>query len=125
MSWAVHKNKEFFVGQRSLEILEKKRSRKMHGFVIKTHETPWQLKECHLVIHKGEIAGRVTSVGASPALGHLIGLAYVDDLVLEHGNKIEIRADDGVMVSAEIVPTPFYDPEGARQKTQDQAGAGT
>jgi sarcosine oxidase subunit alpha len=125
MSWAVHKKKEFFVGQRSLVILEKKRSRKMHGFVIKTLETPRQPKECHLVIHKGEIVGRVTSVGASPALGHLIGLAYVDDLVLEHGNKIEIRVDDGAMVSAEIVSTPFYDPEGARQKTQDQVGTGT
>jgi sarcosine oxidase subunit alpha len=124
MPWAVHKKKEFFVGQRSLKILEKKRSRKMHGFMIETLDAPRQPKECHLIIHNGEIAGRVTSVGVSPALGRIIGLAYVDDLVLEHSSQIEIRVDDGTMVSAEIVPTPFYDPEGARQKPQDEAGDG-
>jgi sarcosine oxidase subunit alpha len=31
------------------------------------------------------------------------------------GQRFEIRVD-GVMVSAEVVPTPFYDPDNARQE---------
>jgi sarcosine oxidase, subunit alpha len=121
MPWAVHRKKDFFVGQRSLEILEKKRSRRMHGFVIKASDSAQRPKECHLVIHKGEIAGRVTSVSMSPTLGHVIGLAYVDDGALEHSSQIDIRVDGGALVSAEITPTPFYDPDGARQSGQEAA----
>ena len=34
-------------------------------------------KECHLVIRDGAIAGRVTSAVRSPALGQVVGLAYL------------------------------------------------
>jgi glycine cleavage system aminomethyltransferase T len=58
----------------------------------------------------GRIVGRVTSADRSPALQRSIGLAW-------------IRADDGELATgrfsvgdatASVVPTPFYDPEGAR-----------
>jgi sarcosine oxidase subunit alpha len=124
MSWAVHGSKDFFVGQRSLEVLEKKRNRRMHGFAVKAVRAGRQLKESHLVIHEGEIAGRVTSVSMSPVLGHVIGLAYIDDQALKGGSEFGIRVDDGTMLSADVVPTPFYDPDGARQNVSDSAGDG-
>jgi sarcosine oxidase subunit alpha len=58
----------------------------------------------------GAVVGRITSCARSSALGHPIGLGW-------------IRARDGVFAAtltsngatATVVPTPFYDPEGARQ----------
>jgi sarcosine oxidase subunit alpha len=34
----------------------------------------------------------------------------------ETGHRFEIRVDGGTMVSAEVVPTPFYDPDNERQE---------
>jgi sarcosine oxidase subunit alpha len=34
----------------------------------------------------------------------------------EIGQEFEIRVDGGFMVGAHVVPTPFYDPENARQE---------
>ena len=75
-------------------------------------------KECHLIIDQGDMAGRVTSVARSEALGKVIGLAYVAPALANIGGKISIRIDGGVMVKAMIVKPPFYDPQGARQKTE-------
>jgi sarcosine oxidase subunit alpha len=73
-------------------------------------------KECHLVIDNGEIAGRVTSVAWSPSLARHIGLAYVQPERAQAGSRFSIRLTDGSMVTAEVVKTPFYDPENVRQK---------
>ena len=56
------------------------------------------------------ILGRVTSAGRSPALERSIGLAWIrtDD---GEPPADALRAGDA---SARLVPTPFYDPRGAR-----------
>ena len=116
MNWAVKMDKFFFVGQRSLSILSKKPlTRTLVGFSLpESHAGPIP-KECHLVIDSGEIAGRVTSVTFSPALGRVIGLAYVKPEQSKVGSSIEIRVDRGEMIRATVVRTPFYDPENLRQ----------
>jgi sarcosine oxidase subunit alpha len=116
MNWAVKMDKPFFVGQRSLSILSKKPlTRTLVGFSLpESHAGPIP-KECHLVIDSGEIAGRVTSVTFSPALGRVIGLAYVKPEQSKVGRSIEIRVDRGEMIRASVVRTPFYDPENLRQ----------
>jgi len=74
--WAVSMKKPFFVGQRSLKILESRGPRqKLAGIeVLDATRAP---KECHLVIDRGAIAGRVTSVARSRTLGKTIGLAML------------------------------------------------
>ncbi|MEW5979798.1 MAG: glycine cleavage T C-terminal barrel domain-containing protein [Acidobacteriota bacterium] len=116
MKWAVKMDKAFFVGQRSLTILARRPLRRtLVGFSLPaTHPGPIP-KECHLVIHRGEIAGRVTSVAFSPTLEQVIGLAYVPPERSQTGSTFDIRVERGDMVRATVVPTPFYDPENLRQ----------
>ncbi|MDX2306969.1 MAG: 2Fe-2S iron-sulfur cluster-binding protein [Hyphomicrobium sp.] len=116
LAWAIGRKKPFFVGKRSIELLEKKGiTRRLVGFEISDTTSP-QPKECHLVIRDGAIAGRVTSVIRSPSLGKVVGLAYLPIDMTENGNIFHIRADFGAMVEARVVSTPFYDPENARQE---------
>jgi sarcosine oxidase subunit alpha len=118
--WAVSMQKPFFVGQRSLKILAQRGPRqKLVGFEI---PDPARLpRESQLVIREGNIAGRVTSVVRSRTLGKSIGLAMVAPDLAQVGSEIKIRADQGEMLAARIVPTPFYDPQNLRQRAE--AGA--
>ncbi|HEX4147505.1 MAG TPA: glycine cleavage T C-terminal barrel domain-containing protein, partial [Pirellulales bacterium] len=72
-------------------------------------------KECHLIVSDGQIRGRVTSIAHSPTLGRVIGLAFVPPDWAKPGTRFEIRIDDGSLVPATVVPTPFYDPKNLRQ----------
>jgi sarcosine oxidase subunit alpha len=121
-AWAVNMQKPYFVGQRSLRILEKRGPRQvLVGFEM---ADPTRMpKECHLVIENGAIAGRVTSVAHSPSLGKTIGLAMVAPQ-LARDAQLSIRGDAGVLLKARIVPTPFYDPAQTRQR-RDMAERGT
>jgi glycine cleavage system aminomethyltransferase T len=65
------------------------------------------IRESNLLIHLGGIAGRVTSVAQSAALGRTIGLAMVAPNLAPPGTPIVIRASDGRLVSARVVRTPF------------------
>jgi sarcosine oxidase subunit alpha len=115
MDWALAKKKPFYVGKRSIEMQAAKgTTRKLVGFAVTDGSGPAP-KECHLVIRSGQIVGRITSVVKSPTLGKVVGLAYLPVDMTETGQRFEIRVD-GVMVSAEVVPTPFYDPDNARQE---------
>ena len=67
-------------------------------------------------IRDGNIAGRVTSIVWSDALQRHIGLAFVEPDLAADATPFFIRADGGAMVQARVVPTPFYDPAGERQK---------
>ena len=117
MDWAVKTDKPYFIGQRSLKIMgEKKATSRLVGFALDSDDEGAAPKECHLVIRDGEIAGRVTSIAFSPALGRHVGLAFVAADMAVEGSRFFIRADAGRMVQARIVPTPFYDPAGALQK---------
>lgn len=123
MEWAVKMDKPFFVGQRSLRIISKKKPKsKLTGFVIDAPEDASVPKECHLIIRDGEMAGRVTSIAWSPVLGRHIGLAFATPEVIAAGTFF-VRADGGKMVQARVVPTPFYDPAGERQKSGSDTNA--
>jgi sarcosine oxidase subunit alpha len=73
-------------------------------------------KENHLIIAAGEIAGRVTSIARSPTLDRAIGLALLTPDLAQGTGEISIRGDDGEMIAAKIVKTPFYDAQNLRQK---------
>ncbi len=61
-------------------------------------------------LYLGErVLGRVTSVMESPTLGKAIGLGWLRALDGEF--PVALRAGE---TPARVVPTPFYDPEGAR-----------
>lgn len=115
MSWAIAARKPFFVGNRSIrDLAARPQKRALVGFEIRCSAAPVP-KECHLVLSDERMVGRVTSSAWSPALQRTIGLAYVPADQTAPGTSIEIRTDGGVMVSATIVPTPFYDPDNKRQ----------
>jgi sarcosine oxidase subunit alpha len=116
MEWALAKKKPFYIGKRAVDIqIAKGIGRRLVGFALADIAAPCP-KECHLVIRGGAIAGRVTSAVRSPSLGKVVGLAYVPDDLSAAGSRFEIRVDGGRMVSAEVVPTPFYDPDNKRQE---------
>ncbi len=114
----VKMDKPFFVGQRSLQIVGKRPpTRRLVGFTLAADGRGPVPQECHLVIEAGEIAGRVTSIAHSPTLGRTIGLAFLSPQRAVPGTRFYIRAGHGVLVPAEVVPTPFYDPDHARQRS--------
>ncbi|HEV3345013.1 MAG TPA: glycine cleavage T C-terminal barrel domain-containing protein, partial [Pirellulales bacterium] len=116
MAWAVKDDKPFFIGGRSLRIVARKPlKRRLVGFTLPRDHTGPLPSECHLVIDKGEIAGRVTSIVRSPTLGQAIGLAYVRPSQAQPGAKFTIRGDGGKLVEATVVELPFYDRANARQ----------
>jgi sarcosine oxidase subunit alpha len=111
--WALRMSKPFFIGQRSLQILQRRPQRQqLVGFTLPAGAT--RPKECHLVIEAGRIAGRVTSIQQSPTLGHAIGLAFVEPAIAQRGT-FRIRVERGEEVSATVESLPFYDARGERQ----------
>jgi sarcosine oxidase subunit alpha len=110
LGWAVRMGKPFFVGQRSLRIHVRRGPRqKLVGFELKSTdatELP-PVSEANLLIHNGNIAGRVTSIAHSPTLGRTIGLAMALPQLSEPGSNLVIRASDGRQVGARVVRTPF------------------
>ena len=116
LEWTLRMDKPFFVGQRSLRIIEKHtRKHKLAGFVLDQRFSGEPPKECHLVIRNGDMAGRVTSIAFSESLGCYVGLAFVAPEMAQEGARFTIRADAGHMVEAQVVKTPFYDPAAERQ----------
>ncbi len=121
MSWALRMDKPFFVGQRTLTAQKSLPVRQLLvGFEL-IGAGAAAVAECHLIIHAGAIAGRVTSVSFSPTLGKTIGLAMLRPDLANSSATFSIRVTDGRMVEARIVPTPFYDADNARQKLAQAA----
>ncbi|AXQ48638.1 2Fe-2S iron-sulfur cluster-binding protein [Pseudomonas vlassakiae] len=115
MQWAIGRKKPFFVGKRSIEILEAQPlKRKLVGFTL-PKGSPQPL-EGHLVLDGPDISGNVTSCEYSQTLGQIIGLAYAGAHQAMPGMHIPIRVEGGVMVNAKVVPLPFYDPDNLRQE---------
>ena len=115
LDWAISRNKPFFVGGRSLQILQRQEQRRrLAGFVLPRDSL--RPEEGHLVLSDDRVTGNVTSCEYSPALDAIIGLAYVavDDAL--PGAAITIRADGGALVRATVVALPFYDPDNQRQE---------
>ncbi len=113
--WAVAMKKPFFVGQRSLRILQARGPRQKLVGIELAAAAPLP-KECHLIIEQGAIAGRITSVTHSHALNKTIGLAMLSPDLAVVGRDIQIRVDDGSLLPARVVAAPFYDPKNLRQK---------
>lgn len=120
MGWAVSRTKPFFVGRRSVDILEAQpQKRKLVGFTL-PKASPQPL-EGHLVLtHSGssgpDISGNVTSCEYSQSLDKIIGLAYANFDQSQPGQQIPIRVEGGVVVQATVVKLPFFDPENQRQE---------
>src|SRR5579862_171 len=113
--WAVRMEKPFFIGQRSLAILDKQpRRQTLVGFILPPQSTE-RPRESHLIIENGQIAGRITSCCLSPTLNRCIGLALVTP-ALATGRALRIRVDRGREIDAGITAPPFYDREGERQR---------
>jgi sarcosine oxidase, subunit alpha len=116
LGWAVKMDKPFFVGKRSLQIIGQRSPKQLLvGFRLDQAFRGTPPQECHLIIHQGEIAGRITSIAFSPTLNQYIGLAYVLPKLAQLGDRFSIRLTDGSLVIATVSPTPVYDPEGSRQ----------
>jgi sarcosine oxidase subunit alpha len=115
--WALGMDKPFFVGQRSLRIVEKQPlTRRLVGITFEKEYTGPYPEECHLVVDGSELAGRVTSIAHHSTLGQAIGLAFVRPDLAEPGTKLKIRVDGGQLVEASVTALPFYDSENLRQR---------
>ncbi len=105
---ALSMQKPYFVGQRSLRILAQKPLKKvLVPFVLTATQIEDMPKECNLVIDKGEIAGRVTSIAYSHNLGCVIGMAYVTPAQQGVGTVFQIKTDAGSLLDARVVSAPF------------------
>ncbi|BAN53845.1 MULTISPECIES: 2Fe-2S iron-sulfur cluster-binding protein [Pseudomonas] len=115
MQWAIGRKKPFFIGKRSIEILEAQPlKRKLVGFTL-PQGSPQPL-EGHLVLDGLDITGNVTSCEYSQTLGQIIGLAYAGAHQATPGTHIPIRVEGGAMVHAKVVQLPFHDPDNLRQE---------
>jgi sarcosine oxidase subunit alpha len=117
VAWAIGKDKPYFVGSRSLDIIRKKPlARRLVGLTFSPdHRGPWP-KECHLIIAGGDIVGRITSVASRSTLGDPIAMAFLKPDLTEFGTRVTIRVDDGSLVEAHVAKMPFYDPRNLRQQ---------
>ncbi len=115
--WAVKLDKPYFVGKRSLQLIAARPARqRLVGFTLLPGLHGPAPLECNLVIESGEIAGRITSIAWSAAVGAWIGLAFVRPERSADGTEFSVRRSDGSEVRARVTPRPFYDPKDSRQK---------
>jgi len=116
MTWAIARKKPFFVGDRIIHELEKTPlKRVLAGFVVNDLRAPIP-QENQLVLSGDKMVGRVTSCNFSPTLKMPVGLAYVPTRTATAGSEITIKSTGGVLVTAEVVKLPFYDPDNLRQE---------
>ena len=115
MSRLLRRDKPFFVGQRSLAVLGQRGDRqRLAGFALAAARAP--LAESHLAIEDGRIIGRITSIAYSATLGRTIGLALLAPTHAAIGQRLTFRDDGGQLHAAQVVETPFYDPQNLRQR---------
>jgi sarcosine oxidase, subunit alpha len=115
MGWAIARKKPFFVGKRSVEILEAQpMRRKLAGFSLPADSS--RPLEGHLVLQGEEVSGHVTSCEYSGTLERIIGMAYMSPEQATPGSRVPIRVEGGEIVQAEVVTLPFYDPATQRQE---------
>jgi len=105
LDWAVGAGKSHFVGKMALERMGQiPVERKMIG--LEFDSRPQRGAPLYL---GHDVVGRVTSCAHSPALGKYIGLGWLR--AVDGAFPTSLRAVD---VPARVVPTPFYDREGAK-----------
>jgi len=112
----IYRKKKFFVGKRSLEIMEKQSlDRSLVGFQFAADFQGPLPNECNLVIDQNEIVGRVTSIAHRSTLQKPLGLAFVRPDLAAIGTKLAMRTDSGTSANCQVTETPFYDPQNERQ----------
>ncbi len=115
MTWAIAKNKPFFVGKRSLQVIDNHPStRKLLGFEIDNNLNE-KITESNLILENNKIIGHITSVAYSPSLHKTIGMGYAGT-ASKLGSKLTIKLSSGKLISASVVNMPFYDPDNKRQE---------
>ena len=107
--WAIKLDKPYFIGQRSLAIISKRPVNKQLVAFTLAHDFKGEMPlECNLVIDGNAINGRITSISFSQTVGKVIGFAYVKPYQKAVGSIFQIRTDNGSLVSATVVETPFF-----------------
>jgi sarcosine oxidase subunit alpha len=107
--WAIKMDKPYFIGQRSLQILYKRPLRKrLVPFMLASNFNGQMPMECNLVVNGRDIEGRVTSIAYSKYINRVIGFAYVNTARKAPDSEFQIRTDDGSLVTAVVVKTPFF-----------------
>ncbi|MDR2032842.1 MAG: hypothetical protein LBP86_11495 [Azoarcus sp.] len=118
MGWAIGRKKPFFVGKRSIEILEAQPPlRRLVGFTLPA-DGPAPLEGQLILDAHNDITGAITSCGYSGTLKKHIGLAYCAPAQSAVGTRLPIRCESapGGRLEATVVKLPFYDPENKRQE---------
>ena len=114
MAWLVKFDKDDFVGKWALEHMRDRGAReRLVGFEMDDGVVP---AEGGQIVVGERPVGRVTSARRSEQLGKTIGLAWVPPELAEEGSRLEIRVE-GRLAQASVRLHPFYDPEGARQRS--------
>jgi len=102
-------DKPYFIGQRSMKIIEKKPLKKtLVTFALAADFDGEMPNECNLVIDNGAIKGRVTSISVSQYLNRIIGIAFVAPEQSKEGQQFQIRNDSGALITATVVKAPFF-----------------
>ncbi len=116
--------KPFFVGKRSLEVLDKKpRKRVLVGIRWPEQHTGTLPEECQLIIDGHAIAGRVTSIAHESTLGYPLGMAFVHPDFARPGREVAVRVERDTLTRAIVTPLPHYDPENLRQTELQEAAS--
>jgi sarcosine oxidase subunit alpha len=117
MGWIVRKDDSDFIGRRSLrraDALREDRKQLIGLFSDEVLPEGAQLVETDTGRVPMPMIGHVTSSYASPTLGRPIALAMVERGRSRLGQIVHAPLPGGT-ISAEIVPSVFYDPEGRRR----------
>jgi len=115
--WARSKPAADTVGAVALEQTENQAKRlKLVGFKMKDTRTP--PKDGSIVVDD-KIRGHVCIARYSYTLQEAIGMALVEDPLNADETQLSIYEDEcqGQLVTATVVPMPFYDPKGERMRS--------
>jgi len=116
--WSIGKNKPFFIGQRSLDVIKNQPlERKLVGLQWPAGYPGPLPEECHLVIDvaSDQIVGRVTSIARRSTIGYPVGMGLLHPEFAKTGTRVTIQVDNGTLSRAKVVALPHYDPENERQ----------
>jgi aminomethyltransferase len=107
MPWAAKMDKPAFVGRRALERVSGiPLAQRLAGFRFDAEAAP---PEGTPLAAGGRHAGHLTSSRFSPALGYSVALGWLR----AHEGEIPASVTAAGLVG-QVVPTPFYDPIGAK-----------
>ena len=117
LSWAIGKDKSFFVGQRSIEVMKNKPvERKLVGIRWPAGYAGPLPEECHIMIEQSRIIGRVTSISERTTLGYPLGMALIHPDFADVDSEVTIRVDGGARSRTTVVGLHQYDPDNERQR---------